>query len=67
MAAAEPPIPHLKQKELSDKDKDILADIEDWLSNAKFGDTRSGGQICTDDKLSEKWALLRTMDFVQKV
>lgn len=67
MAAAESPILHLEQRELSVKDKGILADLEGWLSIAKFEDTHSGGKICTDEKLGEKWALLRTMDFIQKV
>ena len=60
-------IPHLMQIPLTDKDISILAGLQAWLSTAKFGDTDSGGKICVDEKLGEKWDLLCTMDFVQKV
>ena len=60
-------VPHLRQIPLTPKDLSILADLQAWLSTARFGDTDSGGKICVDEKLSEKWDWLCTMDFVQKV
>ncbi len=60
-------IPHLSQIPLTEKDKGILVGLQAWLSNAKFGDTDSGGKICVDQKLGEKWDLLCTIDFVQEV
>ncbi len=81
MSTAEPPkesllhlmqipltdIPHLTQIPLTDKDMSILAGLQPWLSTAKFEETNSGGKICVDDRLSEKWDLLCTMDYVQMV
>jgi len=66
MSTAEPPllllpltdIPHHMQIPLTDKDMSILAGLHSWLSTAKFGDTDSGGKMCVDEKLSEKWDLV---------
>lgn len=55
-----PPIPHLEQRPLSDVDKVILVDVEGRL----FGDTYTRGKICTDENITENWALLRTTDIV---
>ncbi len=38
--------------------------LEDWLSSAEFEPITN---ICTDKRLSEKWALLREMDLAKKV
>lgn len=57
-------MPHLTQHELSPKDKDILASLEDWLSHADF-DSRNN--ICIDARLSEKWDLLCGMDLIREV
>ena len=60
-------IPHLMQIPLTSKDLSILTGLQGWLSAAKFGETNSGSKICVDEKLREKWDLLCTMDYVQKV
>ena len=57
-------MPHLTQHELSRKDKDILAGLEDWLSHAVFD---SKNNICIDARLSEKWELLCGMDLIKEV
>ncbi len=57
-------IPHLTQQRLSPKDKAIMEGLEDWLSSAEFEPITN---ICTDKRLSEKWALLREMDLAKKV
>ena len=64
MSTAEPPIPHLTQQELSDKDKGILAGLENWVSHAVFDPTTN---TCIDKSLGEKWALLCEMDLIKKV
>ena len=64
MSSAELDIPHLTQKEMSPKDKKILAGLEDWLSSAVF-DPKSN--ICADKSLGDKLALLSEMDLIKKV
>ncbi|KAL9593260.1 MAG: hypothetical protein Q9179_005988 [Wetmoreana sp. 5 TL-2023] len=61
MSTAEPL--HLTQVELSVKDKQILAELVEWLSDADF-DARTNKYI--DKGLVDKWALLREMDFIQQ-
>lgn len=64
MSGVGPSIPHLTQYELSRKDKDILADLEDWLSRAVFDSTNN---ICIDAHLSENWDSLCGMDLIRGV
>ena len=55
--------PHLTQEKLSDKDKGILAGLEDWLSHAVFDENN----MCIDKQLAKKWALLCEMDLIKEV
>ena len=64
MSSAELVVTHLTQQELSQKDKDILAVLKDWVAVAEFN---SKTNVCTDRNLGEKWTLLSEMDLVKKV
>ncbi len=59
---------HLKQRSLSDDDKNILEHLQDWLLKAKFakqGNTEF--ELCVDDDLPEIWRQLGKMQLVQRV
>jgi hypothetical protein len=64
MSTTDPPIPHLTQQELSEKDKGILAGLVVWVSQAAFDPTSN---VCTGPDLAEKWASLLEMDLIKKV
>ena len=68
MAASDPPLKHLSQQALSDKDKGILEELGNWTRTAKF-DTQHDGEfeVCGDPQMESKGTLLKGMGMVQKV
>ena len=63
----EPATSHLTQQPLSKTDKAILEDLESWLSQAKFEKKEENVELCVNERLDEKWVVLRNMDFIKKV
>lgn len=56
---------HLTQNKLSAGDSEVLAGIQDWVSQAQF-DPQT--HVCIDKELKNKWfSSLCHMEFVQKV
>jgi len=59
---------HLEQQILSDYDKNILEQPQDWLSKAKFAKQgHTEFELCVDDGLPEIWRQLGQMQLVQQV
>lgn len=59
---------HLEQQKLSEYDKNILEQLQNWLLEAKFEkQPNTEFELCKDDGLSEKWRLLGRMQLVQNV
>ena len=66
-ATAKSAMEHLTQRELSQHDRDVLAGLQHWLSQAEFKDDGEGGDMCVDKQLGEKWTLLCATDLVKQV
>lgn len=64
MNTAGPSAAHLTQEKLSDKDKEILAGLQDWVSHADF---EPKSKICIDKSLGEKRPLIYGLDVMKKV
>ncbi|KAL8855288.1 MAG: hypothetical protein Q9178_008067 [Gyalolechia marmorata] len=60
MSDSDLPTIHLKQSQLSDKDRDIVRSLEDWVAHTEFDDTNR----CKIDL--HRWNLLCSMDLVTK-
>ena len=75
MSTAESARTHLAQQNLSDNDKAILKELEDWLEMAVFGEPPKDQEekpaddfeVCIDSERPKKWDLLAGMDLTKKV
>lgn len=59
---------HLTQKSLNEGDKDILAELVNWIFKINFVDQYDKTfNVCANDERSNKWELLKEMKLIKTV